>query len=161
VVREKQIELKQARRSAHAAETATSNIAVRANTDAGAGTARSGAETIVPGDEESPEPQHEIERDLQSGQVRDFAGRRDVYVGGKLVRQVELGATKDQTGEYKEKAVANLRVVYDPSGRGKQVYMRGKIAIWTKNNQGAFFELALREVDRLPVKEVDVLVLDK
>ena len=39
--------------------------------------------------------------------------------------------------------------------------MRGKIDHWTKNEQSAFFELPLREVNRLPVKEGDVLILDK
>ena len=56
---------------------------------------------------------------------------------------------------------AGFRVVYDPDGRGKQVYLRGRIDNWTKNNTGAFFELLLREVIRWPVKEGDVLILER
>jgi hypothetical protein len=56
---------------------------------------------------------------------------------------------------------ANLMVAYDPNGRGKQVYMRGKINLWTKVDQAATFELPLRETNELPVREGAVLILDK
>jgi hypothetical protein len=82
--------------------------------------------------------------------------------------QFEMVVGKGNTTRYpaNPKAIweingATFRVVYDPAGRGKQVYIRGKISNWTKKGNDAFFELTLDEVNRLPAKEGDVLILDK
>ena len=81
-------------------------------------------------------------------------GQFEMKVGNTTFR-----ATPIATWEFDKDG--NLHVVYDPNGRGKQVYIFGKIKKWTVKDKTAVFELTLREVARIPAKEGDVITFEK
>jgi hypothetical protein len=101
-IRQKQDELKQARQMAYDTAMAEATTALREKQYTVANTAVDRALRIIPRDAAALELQRQIARASLPGQIGDFVGTWDVYLDGKLVRLIELGPIKNESGEYRE-----------------------------------------------------------